>query len=81
LSTAAEQGPLDESMQRLIKLGIAIGAMREGAVHSAVRKALAVGASTDAIDQVVALAATTIGLPPTVAVFSWVQDEIEKSSA
>jgi 4-carboxymuconolactone decarboxylase len=74
LSEAGQQGPLDEATQRLVKLGVAIGSMREGAVHSAVRKALAAGVSHEAIDQVIALAATTIGLPPAVAVFSWIND-------
>lgn len=75
---AGEVGPLDEKAQRLVKLGIAVGSLREGAVHSAVRKALAAGATTAEIDQVVALAAGTIGFPSAVAVFSWVRDEIEK---
>jgi alkylhydroperoxidase/carboxymuconolactone decarboxylase family protein YurZ len=71
---AALRGPLDEKAARLVKLGIALGSMREGAVHSAVRKALASGASRDEIEQVVALAATTLGFPATVAVDSWVRD-------
>jgi alkylhydroperoxidase/carboxymuconolactone decarboxylase family protein YurZ len=74
LSEAGRHGPLDDSTQRLVKLGIAIGAMREGSVHSAVRKAQAAGVTSDAIDQVVALAATTIGLPSAVAVYSWIND-------
>lgn len=73
-----KQGPLDDETARLIKLAIAIGAMREGAVHASVRKAVAAGASTEAIEQVVALAAGTLGLPATVAVFSWVRDELDK---
>jgi alkylhydroperoxidase/carboxymuconolactone decarboxylase family protein YurZ len=59
----------------LVKLGIAIGAMREGAVHSSVRKARAAGASAAEMQQVLALAATTIGFPATVAAFTWVRDE------
>src|SRR5262245_1444511 len=74
LADAGQQGPLDEPTQRLVKLGIAIGSMREGAVHSAVRKAKAASVSTEAIDQVIALAATTIGLPSSVAVYSWIND-------
>lgn len=73
---AGEAGPLDEKAQRLVKLGIAVGSLREGAVHSAVRKALAAGVTRDEIDQVVALAASTIGFPSAVAVFSWVRDEL-----
>lgn len=78
LSAAGQQGPLDETTQRLIKLAVAVGSLREGAVHSATRKALAAGASRDAIEQVIALAASTIGLPPSVAVFSWVQEQLNK---
>lgn len=78
LSAAGQQGPLDEPTQRLIKLAVAIGSAREGAVHSATRKALAAGASREAIEQVIALAASTIGLPPAVAAFSWVQEQLNK---
>jgi alkylhydroperoxidase/carboxymuconolactone decarboxylase family protein YurZ len=71
INRAGAVGPLDERMRRLIKLAVAIGAMREGAVHSSVRKARAIGISEEEIDQVVALAAGTLGLPSTVAAFSW----------
>jgi 4-carboxymuconolactone decarboxylase len=74
LGDAAKDGPLDEKTQRLIKLGIAIGAMREGAVHSSARKARALGIGDDELHQVVALAASIIGLPSTVAVWTWVRD-------
>jgi alkylhydroperoxidase/carboxymuconolactone decarboxylase family protein YurZ len=68
-------GPLDAKTQRLLKLAIAIGALREGAVHSGVRKARDAGASTAEMEQVVALAASTIGLPAAVAAWSWVKEE------
>ena len=68
-------GPLDAKTQRLLKLAIAIGAMREGAVHSGVRKAGDAGASLAEMEQVVALAASTIGFPSAVAVWSWVREE------
>jgi alkylhydroperoxidase/carboxymuconolactone decarboxylase family protein YurZ len=68
-------GPLDGKTQRLVKLAVAIGAMREGAVHSGVRKARDVGASLAEIEQVVALAASTIGLPASVAVWTWIRDK------
>ncbi len=68
-------GPLDAKMQRLVKLAIAVGAMREGAVHAGVRKASDAGATTREMEQVVALAASTIGLPAAVAAWSWVRDE------
>ncbi|MGK7871796.1 MAG: carboxymuconolactone decarboxylase family protein [Xenococcaceae cyanobacterium] len=74
INEAGREGPLDEKTARLVKLGIAMGAFREGAVHSSVRKALAMGITREEIDQVVALTAGTLGMPSTVAVFTWVQD-------
>ncbi len=70
-------GPLDEVTRRLIKLAVAAGAMREGAVHSCARKAVAAGASADAIRQVVAMTASTLGLPSAVAISTWVDDVLE----
>lgn len=72
INEAGAEGPLDERQARLVKLGIAVGAMREGAVRSSVRKALALGIEREAIEQVVALAASTLGLPSTVAIHTWV---------
>lgn len=78
IAEAGKEGPLDEKTLRLVKLGIAIGAMREGAVHSSVRKALALKITVEEIEQTVALAAGTIGLPSSVAVYSWIQDVLKK---
>jgi len=80
ISEAGRDGPIDEKTARLVKLAVGIGAMREGAVHSSVRKALGAGISVAEIEQVVALAASTLGMPSTVAVFTWVHDEIDKRS-
>ena len=74
ISEAGAEGPLDEETARLVKLGIAVGAMREGAVHASVRKAHALGIPREAVEQVVALAAGTLGLPSTVAVWTWVRE-------
>ena len=74
-------GPLDAKTQRLVKLAIAIGAMREGAVHSGVRKARDAGAGLAEMEQVVALAASTIGFPASVAAWSWVREEATAASA
>jgi alkylhydroperoxidase/carboxymuconolactone decarboxylase family protein YurZ len=74
------EGPLDEKAQRLVKLAVAIGALREGAVHSAVRKARDAGLTPAEMDQVVALAASTLGFPATVAVWSWVRDQAAETS-
>jgi len=74
IAEAGRRGPLDERVQRLIKLAVAIGAMREGAVHASVRKATAHGITAGEIAQVIALGAGTIGLPSTAAVYSWIRD-------
>ena len=74
IAKAGNEGPLNPQTRRLVKLAVAMGASSEGAVHSNVRKALAMGISKKEIEQVVALSASTMGLPFTVALFSWVQD-------
>ncbi len=74
IAQAGKEGPLDAKTRRLVKLAVALGALREGAVHACVRKALAQGVTAEEINQVIALAAGTLGLPATVAGFSWVQD-------
>jgi 4-carboxymuconolactone decarboxylase len=71
---ASRAGPLDEKACRLVKLAVSVGALREGGVHSAVRQAVAAGATPAEIDQILALAASTIGFPAAVAAFSWVRD-------
>lgn len=73
LTEGGQQGPLDEKTIRLVKFAIAAGAMREGAVRSAARKALAAGLTLADLEQVIALAAPTIGLPSAVAVHTWIQ--------
>ena len=78
LSEAGSDGPLDEKTQRLLKLAVALSTRSEGATHSAVRKALAAGVHGEAIYQVIALAASNIGLPQAAAAFSWVEDELQK---
>ena len=77
LGEASDDGPLDEKTRRLVKLGVAVGVRAEGATHSAVRKALAAGATPEELYQVVALAASTIGLPNAVAAFTWVEDIVK----
>jgi len=78
IGQAGKEGPLDEKTGRLVKLAIAIGAQREGAVHSSVRKGLAQGLAREEMEQVVALAAGTIGLPAAVAAFTWIRDIVDK---
>jgi alkylhydroperoxidase/carboxymuconolactone decarboxylase family protein YurZ len=74
IAEAGNEGPLDARTVRLVKLAVAVGAMREGAVHASVRKALAMGISREEIAQVVALAAGTLGMPATVAIHTWTDE-------
>jgi alkylhydroperoxidase/carboxymuconolactone decarboxylase family protein YurZ len=78
IAQAGRNGPLDDHTVRLIKLALAIGAMREGAVNANIRKALAAGITTQEIDQILALTAGTLGLSETVAAYSWVQKALKK---
>lgn len=70
----AQAGPLDAKTRALVKLGIAVGAGREGAVHSHTRRALDAGCSPDEIRHVVLLATTTLGFPGMMAAWTWVED-------
>jgi 4-carboxymuconolactone decarboxylase len=67
-------GPLDERSNRLVKLGLAVGALAEGAVKSNARKALAAGASPEEVRQVGILAITTCGFPTAIAGISWIDE-------
>jgi alkylhydroperoxidase/carboxymuconolactone decarboxylase family protein YurZ len=67
-------GPLDERNVRLVKLGLAVGALAEGAVKSNARKALAAGASPEEVRQVAMLAITTCGFPAAVAGLGWIDE-------
>jgi len=74
INEAGADGPLDPSTQRLVKIAASMGAMREGAVRSGVRKAVAEGVPLEQIEQLVPLVAGTIGLPSAVACWSWLRD-------
>ncbi len=70
-------GPLDEKTRALIKLSISVGAQREGAVHSHVRKALDAGVSPEEIRHSVLLSLPTLGLPAMMAALTWVEDMLK----
>lgn len=78
INEAGGKGPLDARTQRLVKLAVAMGAMREGAVRSGVRKALAMGIPLEEIEQLVPLAAGTLGMPSAVACWSWILEAAKK---
>jgi alkylhydroperoxidase/carboxymuconolactone decarboxylase family protein YurZ len=71
---AAEAGPLDARTERLVKLAIAVGAGREGAVHSHIRRGRGAGLTPDELRHVALLAITTIGWPAAIAALSWIDD-------
>ncbi len=78
LGEATQQaGPLDAKTRCLVKLAIAIGGWREGAVHSHTRRALQGGCTPDEIRHVVLLATTTLGFPSMMAALSWVEDVLQ----
>jgi 4-carboxymuconolactone decarboxylase len=70
----AEAGPLDAKTRELVKLAVAIGAGREGAVHSHTRRALDLGCSSDEIRHAVLLSTTTLGFPGMMAALTWTED-------
>ncbi len=75
LAAATEAaGPLDQKTQRLVKLGIAIGALAQGAVRSNVRRALEAGATAEEVRHVALLAVTTGGFPMAIAGLGWVEE-------
>lgn len=67
-------GPLGKKDCALIKLGIALGAGMEGAVHAHTRKSLAAGASPAEIRHAILLATTTVGFPRMMSALSWADD-------
>lgn len=74
-------GPLDDRSRKLVKLAIAIGHRHEGAVHSAVRHAIAAGVTRDELLHVAILSVTTIGWPAARAAMTWIEDVTEDSAS
>ena len=74
--TVGEVEGLDFRSQRLVKLGIAIGAGRRGAVHSHVRKCRKAGLANSEIYHAALLAITTVGWSGAIAALSWIDDEL-----
>jgi alkylhydroperoxidase/carboxymuconolactone decarboxylase family protein YurZ len=72
----SDAGGLDERTVRLVKLGIAIGALAEGSVRSNTRRALDAGASAAEVRQVALCAITTRGFPAAVAALGWIDEVI-----
>jgi alkylhydroperoxidase/carboxymuconolactone decarboxylase family protein YurZ len=75
---SAGAGPLDEKTQRLLKLGIAIGSQRQGAVNSHTRRALAAGCTPEELIHAGILAIATIGWPAAFAAICWIKETLAK---
>lgn len=69
-----QAGPLDERTRRLVKLGIAMGTVSEGAVKSHARRALEAGVSPEEVQHAVLLTLTTAGFPAMIAAQGWVDE-------
>ncbi len=72
--TISEVEGLDKRAQHLVKLGIAIGAGTEGAVHSHVRRCKEADITDEEIYHAALLAVNTVGWPSAVATLSWIDD-------
>jgi alkylhydroperoxidase/carboxymuconolactone decarboxylase family protein YurZ len=73
LSAATQAaGPLDAKTRALVKLALAVGAWREGAVRSSAGRARSAGCSDAEVQHVVLLATTMLGFPSTMAALQWV---------
>jgi 4-carboxymuconolactone decarboxylase len=70
-------GPLDRKHAELVKLGIAVGARLEGAVHAHVRRARDAGATAEEIRHAIRLATTTVGFPTMMSALSWANDVLD----
>ena len=76
--TVGSLSGLDERSQKLAKLAIAIGAGREGAVHSHARRCKRDGFSADELYHVALLAITSVGWSGAIAALSWIDDELKE---
>jgi len=73
-----DTGPLSEREVTLVKLALSSGSRLEGAAHAHTRRGLAIGIEPDALRQVAILSSPTLGFPPMMAAYSWVDETIRK---
>ncbi|MFB3906373.1 MAG: carboxymuconolactone decarboxylase family protein [Acidobacteriota bacterium] len=69
---------MDGKTRELVKLATAVGAGREGAVHSHTRRCKETGCSSDEIYQVALLSVTTVGWSGAVRALFWIDDELKE---
>lgn len=80
LGEAVADGPLSEREVKLVKLAIAVGAQKQGAVHSHAKRAFNAGVNKADLEQVALLGITTLGWPSAVAAYSWITEKLSSSS-
>jgi alkylhydroperoxidase/carboxymuconolactone decarboxylase family protein YurZ len=64
----------------LVKLALAVGSARQGAVHAHVRRGLAAGLTPEEIRQVALLGITTLGWPQAFAALCWIDDKLARGT-
>jgi alkylhydroperoxidase/carboxymuconolactone decarboxylase family protein YurZ len=69
-------GPLDINTQRLVKLGVAIGAGIEGDIQNLAMQALTAGTTPDELRHAVLVSVTTAGFPGMIAAMQLVEETI-----
>ena len=74
-------GPLKEPVTQLVQLAAAAAIRSEGAVHSHVRRALAVGVTAEEIHHALISVTSTIGFPNVRAALAWADDVINRAPA
>ena len=72
LARAGRNGPLDERTCRLLELAVAIGARDREAIRVAQARLVELAVIAEEIEQIIALAAPTIGKPATSATYGWI---------
>ena len=72
LARAGLNGPFDERTCRLLELAVAIGARDREAVRAAHARVAEMVVMPEEIEQVIALAAPTIGKSATLATYGWI---------
>ena len=71
-------GPLSPEIRELVKIGMAVGARLEGAVHAHTRRALEAGVRPEEIRHAALLGVTTLGFPVTMMGLTWIEDILKK---
>jgi alkylhydroperoxidase/carboxymuconolactone decarboxylase family protein YurZ len=71
LARAGRNGPLDERTCRMLELAVALGARDRDAVRAAHARLVEMVVFPEELDQLIALAAATIGKPATLAAYGW----------